>query len=707
MSDRVAVYSAYIDWYGHGGLSMGLDGWHYRTTQPDSVYELSTEQVYLGTDSIKVTPQVFTNGELAQTFSLPANVETTLSVWVYNPNASGSIQLTSVSPTLGALGSDSTSLLNQWVELTVVFLETQPTEVSIIVSRTGLVGTEPYYLGWSQVHTEFDDVSCDALIERQVPDMVTGRDAARDLAEVASGEMSLMLNNDEGKYTPGNLVSPFARQIGPSREVLIQGTIDGETYTLFTGFTDTFDINSSLNDRSISFDCIDLIGRLAETPVHTEMFESIRTGDAVREVIRAAGLYSTLNKEIYASGEWDVFDPYIDTGATTLTMWSYTGDAKEGLDQILDAEGPPSLYTTGWSNQVIYKDRHHRVRPTYAAAVDTFHMCETDVVLSTDFAMSEGSHPSYGWDTFFNRVIATSSYGVLDDDISTIWTDPSPQRTLYGKTVITADVAGFMDGQAPVPGYRVLTNNPGPDDETDIYVDIQPEDPDFVVENGTVTVDSYNVSGTQVSITLVAAGTATITGLRFRGRAIKKDDTKYTADDTGSQTVYKDVKVFEYDAGSASANDTADVALWMLRKNSSPRPFATLIIQNRNLDYTKMILGRKLSEAINVSVDDWNIHQEFAVEGIQHHAGELGRDHSVELYVQQIDPNGYDINLFTFDEDGRGFDFGVFGEFAEGAFTFGEAGHGFGDGAFGLNTHTNVPFTLGVSQLDSSDEVWY
>lgn len=711
MSDRVPTYSAFIDWYGHGGLTFGMAGWYTLATEVvDLELAYVTPEPYIGNYSIKVT---HTGDNVYHSYKAPIGMST-ISVWVYNPSDQvsdmGLYAFEAANASNEYFNITGVTERDQWVEITGDVTVTQPTEVIFGVTN-GASGE--YYIGWSQVRMVDDDVSCDVLVTRQVPDVSYGRDSARDLEGVRVSEIGLDLDNSTGKYTPYNTISDFANSITLNRRVLVMAELDGKPYILFSGFIDDFQINASLNEQSVSFHCVDLLQRLAETEVHTELYESIRTGNAAEAILAATGLPDILAPSVLPvfggdlDVEVDVFNPFMDSGATTLTWWSFDGNAKDALDSILEAEGPPSIYILGESGQIVFRDRHHRLRANYPETTDTYYDCLPVSPEETDFVMNEDSQPNYGWDTMFNRVTVTSQTGVPDDDISTVWTDSVPRRTFTGRLEITADLdEGYIDGVEPVPGRRVILEQSNGLD-TDVITDIVPEIHDFVIEQGDVIVEEYTTSGTQIRIVLASVGTATITGLQQRGRQISEVSSSNTYDETSSQTVFSTIKGSNYDAQRASLNDAEDIALQLLKDNASPRPRATVTFKNRDLNYTKMILGRMISDSVNISSVLWNIHKEFVVEGIKHRAGELGKDHELTLYLQQRYADDYKRTYITFDEDGTGFNVGAFAKVPAESFTFGDDEAGFDEGVFGFTQSSGIPIILGTSEIDSQHEIWY
>lgn len=719
---RIPTYSCYIDWFGHGGLNSGLSNWHYRAAGPP-VLTLTDEQTFQGDHSIKVDANGGTTADfsrLDKAFNGLKDVELTVKVWVYLPSGSFSsgIRIDVYASTLALAGSSGTVTTHDaWVELSVTFTPSITTQYFIdlipIGSGAGVYGDGIYYLGWSEIRSEFDDVSCDFLATRAVPTIRYGRDKAQELAGIRPGEMTAILKNVDGKYAPGNPLSPVVEGLRPNRQIVITATHDNSTYILFSGYVQDYVLSASVNDQSVSLPCVDILTRLNDVQVSTDLYESARTGEAIAAILEASGTYQLIKPTVPLSPSIVLvpFRPYIDVGMTTLQWWSFKGSALEGLQQVLQAEGPPALYTIGKSNQLIFKDRAHRKRADYIVApAYTVVACEDDVVdPATEFPVDgDSTIDASGWETFANRVQAKGTLTAPAAEISTVWQDPEQLRTFSYQLTVTADLdQGFIEGVQPVGAHRVYDVTAGSEDETNISTGFDVEEYDFVIENGEVRVDSYAASGTKVVITMTAYGTATISGLQFRARTITQDEVSEDYDNVGSQTAFGTIKSYDLDAGDAGINDARDIALWVLRQNSSPRPRAEIILRNISEEAMTEILATNLSQALGVRVHPWYLDTTFTVEALEHRLGALGRDHTLTITAEANDPQGFQNVLFTFDEADNGFDVGVFAQFPGESFTFGDADQGFDDGVFGIYGITDVPIILGSSQLDSTDEIWY
>jgi hypothetical protein len=690
MTDRAPVYSYYIDWYGHGWLNSGLTNWAYDTTADSFTRELTSDQTFRGRRSLRIRKDIASavrSNSIYKEITVEGGVSVELSAWVYLDAPTGSspeVRMTAYDPT-AASTFDSTIVQGAWEELMLTLAPAQTTTYVVVIHNipTTFAVNDQFFVGWTEARSADDDVTCDVLMTRLPPNITLGREEPRDMAQGRSSETSIMLNNETGKFTPFTGASLIDRAV-TGREILVQADFESEIFTLYTGFTEDFTIHGDLNSRDVVIPCVDLLTRIGALDIHLGLYESIRTGDAVTALLQEAKVIRVPESAVFNSAVFAPIVLYIDHGMTTLRWWTYSGDARAGLEQLVRAEGPPAMVNVGGSNQIIFQDRAHRTRLDYSTTpAASLVACEPS---PGQIAIDESSEPNYGFKDIFNRINATADIRVPDSDITTIWRDDIETRTFSGKLVIAADVAPFIDGVRPVAGTReVITTYPG-DDAFDVEMSVTPDEYDFVIESGSVVVSSYTASGTRLSITLIAAGSATISGLSFRARGISVTDYTAIFDDSASQSYYRSVAPTDYDAAGAGPNDMEDVALWVLKKNSSPRPTISAVIKNSLPTVTSDMLHTAIGSLIDVDVEQWGITNSFTVESINHNVRQLGKDHEFTLGAQMTDPVGFTSNLFTFNQAGSGFDLGTFGP---------------------STVATDVPFIIGTSELNSTDEIWY
>src|SRR5690606_17167294 len=208
-ADRVPTYQAHIDWYGHGLLDMGLSGWTAAGSAAPALSE-TTDQAYSGPESLACTWAGSDDESRAErAFSGIAQSDWTAAVWLYVHPDSGDVAV-DLREAAGVENSPVTVTEKGSWQLVTFSQAASEDDWRLVVYPTGTGGSgDVVYIGWSRVASAEDDVSCHVLMERTPLDAVYGRDEARDLSAIRTGEMSLELLNTDFRYTPNNADSPI------------------------------------------------------------------------------------------------------------------------------------------------------------------------------------------------------------------------------------------------------------------------------------------------------------------------------------------------------------------------------------------------------------------------------------------------------------------------------------------------------------------
>lgn len=693
------TYNTYIDWHGHNGLSTGLSAWYIDGFVGGPTLELSEDQVYIGDHSILWKEN--SGGLIWRPITLPPGGSYDITVWVYHPSASPGTQIEFFlvqDDEVGTLwDSVSTTIKDEWVPLTISYPGTESQGNWIIEMHHNAVDAVAF-IGWSETRSSLDDVSCDVQSHRAIPDITYGRDSTRDLFEIRPGEVQFALNNPDGKYTPENDLSVLAGLIRPNRQVLIEAFYNEQRYILFNGYTDDYIVNASLNSQSVEIPCVDIMGRLGTIDISTDLFPSIRTGDAVKEILLASEFYPTITGDGYLDDETAVlFDPYVDSGASTLRWWGGADTALNLFNDVLDGEGPPSLIQIGASNQIIFKDRVNRLRAEYPTVPTATLVgdCEPAGVLALD----ESSGISYEWARIINTVRGSYTRRTLSGQVSTVWSQPgdvtwgqdsSSSSTLEDKSYEFTGVvdSGYIEAVDPVQGNLVFTENPGPE-ETDVLSGIFPEEHDYLLVSGDVELVDVKRSGFAISVTFAdntpLGQASTVRDMSLRARAVDSEQVTIERTSDASLAQYNSGRTEELDLGPITRPDAEGITSLVLQLNSFTRPVVTAILRNHADNYADFMLNVELGQLVQMDVDQWFLNEEFTVESITHRLAETGKDHTVELKLVQRTQSSPE-NAFTFDDPDRGFDQGVFA---------------------GTDINPDTVFILGASQLDSTDVLAY
>lgn len=345
------TYRVLVDWDGDGGLSvgdfeLGLDGWDPSATGVAPTLARSTTRAYRGAASMLVT---WSSGTSQLVAADPRNTFTvgrsyTVSAWVYVPSSGGQAVKCTVA---GGSSGSASAVTNAWTQISLTFTATATTHILQITPSTSPAGGEQTWVDLVRILGPGEDLT--ATLPGVVSDVTVqyGRDQARSLQPVSPGEAQFDVDNVSRDLSPENTSSPLAGLLGPGREVSIEATYNGKLYSLFSGSTDNFDIDTTAGTWLAKFTAIDGLARLKNLPVSTALYPALRTGDAINKVLDAAGW----------TGGRD-----IDPGATTLRWWNAeSDDAFQVIEDIVSTEGPDAFVHIGSAAEFVFRDRHHRL----------------------------------------------------------------------------------------------------------------------------------------------------------------------------------------------------------------------------------------------------------------------------------------------------------------------------------------------------------
>ncbi|WP_326808183.1 LamG domain-containing protein [Streptomyces sp. NBC_01775] len=200
------------------------------------------------------------------------------------------------------------------------------TELLVEMGWGGLV-QEPDTITWSDI-TDYVDV---------VQGVSITRGASDELAETQPGTATLILDNLDGRFTPGNPASPYwphVRRNAPIRISVVTGAV---TYPRFYGLVNEFPAAWSGLMSTVSISCTDLFKRLNRLPALRSVLAEeilIQAAEADSATVKLAAYYP-LGEESGATSAGDLSG--IGGGPLVMTQALSGGSADFG------GEGPPAL----------------------------------------------------------------------------------------------------------------------------------------------------------------------------------------------------------------------------------------------------------------------------------------------------------------------------------------------------------------------------
>jgi len=535
------------------------------------------------------------------------------------------------------LNPGSWALFNQLVTApagaafgSLIMVESGTPGAGFVLYGYGLMLIDPATSGTVSVPGPGEEVETDLISDMSVS---YGRDQDRQLSPGAVGTAGARLVNVSRTYSPDVQSSPLFNDLDPARDARMQVVWAGQTFPIFRGKIDDYNINADYEDRSVSFSFLDGLSLLQGVTLSTGVYESLRTGDIIDVILDAVNW----------TGPRD-----IDLGATVVKFWWAEGtDALSAVQEIVKSEGPPAVAYVSSDGTFIFRDRHHRLQRQHSVEIQGTFVAKAlgDCTAVTPVGLNIAKPFTYahGWRDIINSVSFDVSERVAALDLEDVWTSEDTIVLSTGQG-ISIDISGsdpFTDAIVPVAGTDFQTTGVG-----------------------TVNVTLNRTSGQSVQITLLAVGSpVTISGLKLRARPIPVLRTiKIQKADAGSISSHGE-RTYPDAAPWANANDAGAIADMILLHYARRRPTVQLRTTTSDPTHFLQVLQRTISDRIHITNNEMGIDDDFFVERVTHTIQRINQAglppvHSVVLGCER------DLilsdNPFTFDKRGAGFDDGVF-----------------------------------------------
>ena len=110
--------------------------------------------------------------------------------------------------------------------------------------------------------------------------------------ELRSGECELILDNEQGDYSPANVTGPFS--LSPGGQLRIEATTDtGSFFGLFNGFVQGFELDSQLGRRQTLVRALD-VAQFFPRKINTGLLAGTNTGALLSAVMSDAAIPSSM-----------------------------------------------------------------------------------------------------------------------------------------------------------------------------------------------------------------------------------------------------------------------------------------------------------------------------------------------------------------------------------------------------------------------------
>lgn len=108
---------------------------------------------------------------------------------------------------------------------------------------------------------------------------------------LSAGQMTAILDNMDGRYSPRNTSSPYTGLIRPDLQVRVRATFGGSTYNLFRGFIDTWTVKPALpGTRTAGFNARDRLKQLDDRTVTTSLIVATKINSFLKHMFDVASV---------------------------------------------------------------------------------------------------------------------------------------------------------------------------------------------------------------------------------------------------------------------------------------------------------------------------------------------------------------------------------------------------------------------------------
>jgi hypothetical protein len=446
-----------------------------------------------------------------------------------------------------------------------------------------------------------------------------GRDQARAFSPMAGANGQFELDNGSRDYSPENLDSPLAGQVLPGREVQINADHDGAHYGVASLHLEDYKVLPDHEDRSVMITLTDAVTRLRGVKVSTPLYSGIRTGEAIKLLLDAAG--------------WSTARLDLDPGVSVLPWWWVEDqDAGSALQALVDSEGPGCRVDVDSFGRICFRDRHHRMfyfRSQEAQA--TFRSggpepCYSDMVYD------------HGWKEVVNDVRFSVPVRHPSGQLATVWSMQGPQPISDGETI-------ELSAQASTPFLGAVVPEP--------VIDYQ-------LLSGTVQVSLSRTSGQATTVRVQAfGGPAVVADMSVRAYPLVTQTTvQIHAEDTASamSPIGRRSWPSGRDPVFAHVEDARAIAALILGQRARRLPTVHITLRGGVYERLQQQLVCDLSDRVRIADTETGIDADFWIERIEHTVLD---DLQTTFGCEQI-PTPVD-GVFTFDAAGLGFNDGRFG----------------------------------------------
>lgn len=564
--------------------------------------------------------------------------EYTLKTWVYIPEGSTAVSL----GVEGISGSTTSTLENEWEPLTYTYIATATEHtVRIFSAETNPGNEDECFVDEVMNIGAYEDISCYVIGDRGSINWRYGRDQARSLASISPGEVQLELDNVSQIFSPDNPGSVLAGFLSPGKPVLIRATYNDQTVNLFHGFVDNYELHPDSNDQSVLMTAMDVLQYLSNAEISTDLYPSIQTGEAIEIILDKVN--------------WPQSKRHIDQGASTIRWWWLEdSNGLEAVQDLVEAEGMPSIAYVDAFGNFVFRNRHHRLLSTPSTSIQAY------IRSCADFDEPNFSSPityDIGWKDIINQINIEVDE-LMPQVVEVIWSQDEDWINIVPGDTFTVTIKAtdpFMNAIIPS-----VSNG------------------DIVLKEGTGSIASVNLteqSGQSATLTITAGvDPVVIKSLQVRANPIKSaQKKKVLQEDSTSVATYGPQTEGSGSFDLVNVNDMESIAQIILGQRSERLAVVHIKLNNGHPIRISHILNRRLSDRIHIEeMLQTFMNDDYFIEVLEHELDSAGTSHILTIGCEKareqlvVSEEENPFPAFTFDVTGQGFDDGYFAPGGEG-----------------------------------------
>lgn len=510
-------------------------------------------------------------------------------------------------------------VVNGYVEVCVNNVKAHVTPIVCTISEVGqagigIEGSVPEITSFSSYYTPVD-YSVSINFSGSTYTEITGdcirtsinRDIATYEDGLSMGRCELIIDNHERKYSPLNSIGPYYGNLNPNKPLKIGSIYTSSlgavtSYSIFTGFLDTFTIDPKLGNQTVHIQASDLIKNMNLQTVNMPLKTNINVGSLFTEVL-SYSLVPEANRHVH--------------GFNDIIAFAWLRDREPtGIINDLLTYGNYGAYVAGDGVLHIH-DRHFNMEGTVVASYNEF--------FDLSYSRDESDMGNIIRVTGHPRVRSTivNTIGFISDIITipanngknSFWLEYIDPDTLDSPTPATSV-------SAPSVSSGTLVANSLP---TSLGVDLS----SYITVNAAFFADTSINSLINTNNSLMAY----LLKYDVKGYSIQeKPPISHVIEVSSSQTAYgKRDYTIESDFIS-TLQYTQDYTTFLMYEHIDPTDNISITMKNVWPD----ILQRELGDVVHIVESNTAIAKDVLIKGLSHEISfERGLEH-VTTYITKI-----------------------------------------------------------------------